>query len=487
MKKELKYPLILTAVYFLTAALGMLRHEIWFDEAQAWLIGRDSDSLPGLFANLRYEGHPFLWHFCLFIISRFTTDPFWMQVFHLFVATASVFVFLRNAPFSWFFKVLFIFGYYMVFEYCLISRSYILGVFFLFLACSFYKDRQRKFLPLCLALAFALNTHLFFAVVALCFFLLLACESVFNEKAKHFTWGAGLFAVAFAFLVYQLIPPQDTLFFSAKGKIPLLERIVHSGSFLIKGIVNIPDFRSLHFWNTHLIVNFSKPIALIISILLLGLPLLLFYKNRKVLVFTYVCFLALFLLFFIARVSGARFSGVAFIVLIIGLWIDYSQSAAQKSTHPVIYVLLLIHCFSGIYAYALDFGHPFFNSAQLKDYFKDNGLDRKEVVAISHEGVTLSAVLQRRIFFLSRNSYQSFYIVKYDYKLHRSQAEVIAMLDGFSKRKPDFIFASYIQLDGFEKMLPRKTASGLEIKYLTVCRDGIVDGLKVYIYEVSKN
>jgi len=47
-------------VYAFLVALGISRHEIWRDEAQAWLIVRDVGSLGELFHVLRYEGHPAL-------------------------------------------------------------------------------------------------------------------------------------------------------------------------------------------------------------------------------------------------------------------------------------------------------------------------------------------------------------------------------------------------------------------------------------------
>ena len=51
---------VITSAFFLLAAYLLSNHEMWRDEIQAWLLARDSTSVPNLFANLKYEGHPAL-------------------------------------------------------------------------------------------------------------------------------------------------------------------------------------------------------------------------------------------------------------------------------------------------------------------------------------------------------------------------------------------------------------------------------------------
>ncbi|NJL84461.1 MAG: hypothetical protein HC890_18805 [Chloroflexaceae bacterium] len=109
--------------------IGVLHHEMWNDELQAWLLARDSDSIFDLFANMKDEGHPALWHLVLFGLTRLTQNPIAMQFFHLLIATGVVYVFARFAPFNQLIKCLFTFSYFPFFEYGLISRSYSLGCF----------------------------------------------------------------------------------------------------------------------------------------------------------------------------------------------------------------------------------------------------------------------------------------------------------------------------------------------------------------------
>lgn len=115
------------ALFLLLAALATARHEMWRDELQAWMLARDSASLGQLFANLRYEGHPPLWHLVLFVLARVVETPVAMQVVHVAVAATTAILVLLRAPLPSWQRVLFVFGYFPFYEYCVKSRSYALG------------------------------------------------------------------------------------------------------------------------------------------------------------------------------------------------------------------------------------------------------------------------------------------------------------------------------------------------------------------------
>src|SRR3954469_6374700 len=86
--------------FFGISAYGIFHHELWLDEAQHFLIARDSSSLGELATNMKYDGHVQLWNYMLFFITHFiTTNPAGMQVFHLLLINGAVFIFLRYAPF----------------------------------------------------------------------------------------------------------------------------------------------------------------------------------------------------------------------------------------------------------------------------------------------------------------------------------------------------------------------------------------------------
>src|SRR4030042_3735997 len=116
--------LFLIRLYSAINIVLLLHHEPWEDEAQAWLIARDLD-IASIFKQMAYEGSPALWHMLLLPFAK-TGLPYMSEfILHLIIAIAAVAVFILYAPFSRVTKVLFIFSYYMGYEYSIIARSYL--------------------------------------------------------------------------------------------------------------------------------------------------------------------------------------------------------------------------------------------------------------------------------------------------------------------------------------------------------------------------
>ena len=61
--------LCLFIVYLALTFIGAARHEIWYDEAQAWNIAKYND-ISGIIGFMKYEGHPPLWHFVLYPFAK---------------------------------------------------------------------------------------------------------------------------------------------------------------------------------------------------------------------------------------------------------------------------------------------------------------------------------------------------------------------------------------------------------------------------------
>jgi hypothetical protein len=151
--------LLLTAGYCLLVGIALSQHEMWRDEIEAWLYARDSASLPQLFANLKNEGHPALWYLLLMPLTRLSRNPEAMQVLHLAIATTTVYLVSRHAPFSRLQVLLFPLGFYTAWQYAVVSRDYALGVLLLVSFCVLYPRRYERFPWIGLVLALAAHTH----------------------------------------------------------------------------------------------------------------------------------------------------------------------------------------------------------------------------------------------------------------------------------------------------------------------------------------
>lgn len=501
LKAQIKYTLLFTVLYFSISLAGILHHELWLDEAHHWLLARDSNSFADLVLNTRYEGHPLLWNILLFGLTRLTWNPFWMQLLHIFIATAAVFVFLRKAPLPKLFQVLFIFGYFMVFEYSLVSRNYSLGVLFLFLACAVFGKRETKFTTLAIWLALAANVHLMFGIVAFAITIGILSEHFRNKEMLYkanFT-GYGILAFGFILMALQVIPPGDTKFFIPQDAIPILEKCTKGFLFLFKGLLTIPDFTSIHFWNSNILVAISKPLSAVAALLCYLLPLCLF-RNRKTLFFVYCALAGAQVFFYFTQRGATRFDGLGLLIIIIALWLEehynrkpeprdifkHGKWAAYKN--PIVLTLLLIQFASGISAYAIDFSRPFTASRQAADYLSGTDLEGLPVVCISCEGTALSPYLEKKIWFLCLGNYQSYCLWDSGCESAFTPENIIPGLSGYMQTHSRAVFLSNSPLE----MVPENghwahPDGKIKIRFRKKFTQTIIRNSGYYIYEVSKS
>lgn len=99
-------------------------HEPWRDELQAWAIARSSGNPFELIANLRYEGHPPLWYLLLWPVTKVLPGIVGLKFVTILVGSAATWVALRFMPVSIWLRVAILFGYFPLYEYGVISRSY---------------------------------------------------------------------------------------------------------------------------------------------------------------------------------------------------------------------------------------------------------------------------------------------------------------------------------------------------------------------------
>src|SRR4030042_2768558 len=118
---------------------------------------------------MAYDGTPALWYMFLVPFAKIGLPYISEFILHLIIAVAAVTVFILYAPFSRITKLLFIFSYYMAYEYSIIARSYGLSILLLFLIAALYS--QRFEFPLWYAflifLLFNTNVHSFFIASSL--------------------------------------------------------------------------------------------------------------------------------------------------------------------------------------------------------------------------------------------------------------------------------------------------------------------------------
>ena len=207
-------------------------------------LPRAATLLSELLENARYEGHPPLWYLCLYALSRFSNDPLLMQVFHLGLGVAAIFVICRYAPFTRWQKGCLAFGYFFFYEYLIVSRNYVLGVLALVSFCAIRAKWPNRMLTCAVVLAIMINTSAFGAIIALACGGWLLLESFRGLAPSPLMSRAGvvlILGLGMAAAMMQSAPPPDNsprmLGWSATVLIEPLERTV---SAIWKAYVPLP-------------------------------------------------------------------------------------------------------------------------------------------------------------------------------------------------------------------------------------------------------
>ncbi len=222
-KAEYAVFLVFIMLYVIITAF----HEPWFDEAQAWQIGKCASLHDILFEVPHYEGHPAFWSLLLAIPAKLGA-PFEvsLKAIGLLVSTASVWLILFKSSYPRLMKLVLPFTYFIFYQYGVIVRPYgIMILAFLLLAVVFPERHSKPWrfvgllILLCLTGAYAIVMA---GGIALCYVWEIIKEKrvkrLFTEICSDKRTQALLTLLCIAILlVLQIMPREDTIIASANG------------------------------------------------------------------------------------------------------------------------------------------------------------------------------------------------------------------------------------------------------------------------------
>jgi hypothetical protein len=495
----LKLVLPIMLVFFAISAIGIFNHELWLDEAQHFLIGRDSNSLTELYYNMQYDGHVRLWNYCLFFIAHYiTANPIGMQVFHLAIICTTVFIFLRYAPFDIITKLLIISGYFFIYEYNVLSRNYALGILFLFAACKLLAEENKNLLWVGLMLILMCNTHLFFAFAACGIFVFVLYDKIKQRNFDpHFFLFSLLFLTAITSVIVQIKIPADNTYFHPE-KIEFGSMNISFAFYgLAKGFLPVPISKNGDFWNHFYFDKLPSFLQAILAVILLIYPFLLLRKSRSSLLFYVVSIFLLLFFLFISQSWASRYFGMFFIFFIAGAWLAGDRGinifSVEKLRHGTVkakvfygffYFILVCHLFSGVYAYGNDIARPFTEAKNAVRYLQANHLDKNTVVVDGYgAGPALSAYLGKEVFYLNIDKPGSFcYWKKSYFEVPPKPLAEELMQSSYVATQNDFLLVSVRQAPSNEIRCNNCVFEFSELNRFT-------QGIKkpdYYIYKVTK-
>lgn len=390
-------------------ALSLARipfHEMWRDEIAPWALAQLSQSVSDVAEGRRYSGHPMTWNLLVYLVCRLGGSLWTVQVIHVLIASAAVYVVLKFAALTRLQQVLFPFGYYFFFEYSAIARAYALGVLLTFIACTLIRGQPRRWLLLGVVLFLLCQTSVFGVIIAAGFGAALLAEAYVARRRGGSA--PAIPALAFTILsiaagavlsALQMIPPPDGSY--APGWRTTWDPLV-AGRCIVsvwKAYVPLPQI-GVHFWNTN-ILDDIKPLQAALGLLLcLWIPLTL-RKSPAAFAFWITSTSGTLLFFYVKYLGFQRNIGQMFIIWLAAIWLaqDGRQEVGARR-QGLLTCILAAHAYSGIYATTMDLVHPFSSAGAVARRFEDLNVKDPIVVAhADHAGLSVAARMRTPFYY----------------------------------------------------------------------------------------
>ncbi len=368
------------------------RHEPWFDEAQSWLIARDS-SIHDLFSVYsRYEGTPALWQL---LLMPFAKLGFPYQNFSFISATLAILgtgIFLWRAPFPPALRLLFPFCYFPLFQYAVVARSYALFLPLLCGIAALFPARVTRW-PIfyCALLALLANASLHGALIAGVLFaewLWTAWRTGLFQRRLSLSWGVLLvFCALYLLLLFELRLPSDIVDRSAgaHGAAAIVMRTLKQISEAFCGGLGS---------NLYRVVSTLTGVAVIVA------SLLWFRKSTAAFLFAGTL-VPLLLLAGLKQAAGWH-AGIIFLMWIFSLWLFAEQhpNAAEngRAMYLVIGILFVVQAYFGLRSIAFDIPYVYSGSRAAAAYLHSSGEGNRSLYAVGFKTFALQPYFDHNLF-----------------------------------------------------------------------------------------
>ena len=320
--------LFFLGIYGAVIGFGIWHHEPWSDEALPWMLVRES-TLPELIFKIfqGWDRHPGLFHLLLIPFVKGGSPYESQALLNAGFSIAAAVLFLMRAPFPRFFRYLFLFSFYMIYEYSVIVRPYMLCILLLFAIASFFSRRNSQ--PLLYALLVAL---------------------FFQSDFVGFGLGVGL-AVVFFFenrglLKKDLVRQASFVLMAASGWIAFWighalpaehyergKEIIFQWENILTAVANA----CFPFSELNLYPGIIHTLAVIGGLCWVGLAGFSVRKKREFFVILVFSFLYLFSVFSFLHPGDYRHHGFILFTIVFVLWIEKSsrsQIANEEKKAP---------------------------------------------------------------------------------------------------------------------------------------------------------
>jgi hypothetical protein len=438
----------ITAFAILTSVTALF-HEPWADEAQAWLVARDSGFWTMMTERMSYEGSPGLWHALLWPLAH-AHLPYWsMECLAVAIAIVATALFVKLSPFPRWIRLLLPFTMLFSYQFAVVARSYVLDVPLTFLALYLIRRRPTKIIWIAAVLGLMANTN-FFAL-----FLSAALGGVylFDAWRIHSLFGARRNQTVAALAVYALLslvavktamPPRDIE--TSRSR---LGYILHTnaGASVPRPHVGDPGKPPQVLGVLFLCADQLGGSIIVGLIFAVGFGWFLVARRRVIAALPVLAILAAFLL---GRVF-AHHLGLFMLAVIASLWLAWPEESRPVRSYSRAELcgtlLLTLYCLHTILwtarAVAFDIRYPYDGSRACAEYIRKN-LPGGRVFGYNYWSVAVEPYFDRKLFANQPASYWVFSVLN----------TVNLDLNRLQRERPDAVVLSWIMYPGNNRRLP---------------------------------
>ena len=393
---------------------------LWRDEWHTWLLDRSAPDVAAIFPHLRYDGHPALWYLIVWLATRLSSDVVAMKVAHAAIATATVFVVALAAPFSRGWRACIACGYFFAFEYAAISRNYGLGVLFLLIATAIVARRPRSYVAFAVALALAVQSNAFAALVTLVFatWVLIEWWREGRPFARRFAAGACVLIVSLSFAAWTTRPAPDLANSPAMFDVNV-GRLLRIVAFVWRTFVPLPSITRA-WWESNLLdvhssLRSTRVIQGTLGVACFALLVLVLPQRRGARTL-FVMGVGVLVAFSYVKIAGSlRHYGHFYVLFLSAIWIGTPDDASNRDSSPAwrrrcIGGVLLVQAFAGVVASFVDWQLPFSASRAIGEFINDRYPSAAVLGHIDYSTSPIAGVIDRPLYFPISGRWGSFLI-----------------------------------------------------------------------------
>lgn len=386
MRKKTEYACI--AAFSILSLLMLWQHEAWRDEAQGWLIARDSPSLFSVVRQMGREGTPGLWFYMAYALGRAGLPFRAAQLMSFLTILCVVVIVLRRAPFPPFHRIAFVFGYYVLYEYSVFARTYGLSVLFLTIAAALYRDRFSRPVAYSLAVLLLANTNVHGIILASVLagaYLFEAATSAEHRRAGGVKAALAVMALGLILAMCQTISREERADIWAGWHWGITRTQVRELFYALE-LAFVPVSRpAVTFWGA-VPVRYPACVLLVVPVFIASLALL---RGKRVPAAIYLCATAGLLSLFWLKYPGARrHFGLIYMAWIFCVWAaaSYPDDPARPGRFPgpraaagILAALLLIQIAGSAEAFYYEMRYDFSPARRVAEYLERNGYVGEDV------------------------------------------------------------------------------------------------------------